>query len=338
MTKGEKAIVREERRMEKERKRRIELANKMLIPTGGKTRESLDLISFDPSGVFRFGENRWLKVYEISGAGKGLVDAAESLFGRIRITFALSESGRETCHLSLMEEGEIYEEIRQKMTEDENKLQGVCQMHALSVDDVMNLVATNFYQDIRFSYASYVRGKKDWKKECFFECIEEAAGFHVGRLFGESFTVMAFPDDMEDGIFTHIRNLGCPMFICIDLNGLPKEEKLNFKRELEKKYNRRLPVNESEEYINLSLSITVLCDSKDAREIVEETLISVFLKYGVLIAPSFHNQKRVTESALSLCLTDEVLMRNVGVDVAKKLMGGEEHGDAKVEIRSDEAE
>ena len=114
------------------------------------------------------------------------------------------------------------------------------------------------------------------------------------------------------------------MYICIDLKGLPKEEKLNFKRELEKKYNRRLPVNESEEYINLSLSITVLCDSKDAREIVEETLISVFLKYGVLIAPSFHNQKRVTESALNLCLTDEVLMRNVGVDVAKKLMGGED--------------
>lgn len=54
MTKGERAIVREERRLEKERKRRIELANKMLIPTGGKTRESLALISFDPSGVFRF--------------------------------------------------------------------------------------------------------------------------------------------------------------------------------------------------------------------------------------------------------------------------------------------
>lgn len=338
MNKGERAIAREERRLEKERKRRIELANKMLIPTGGKTRESLALISFDPSGVFRFEGDRWLKVFEISGAGKSLVDAAESLFGRIRITFALSESGRETCHLSLMEEGEIYEEVRQKMTEDENKLQGVCQMHALSVDEVMNLVATNFYQDIRFSYASFVRGKKDWKKECYFECTEEVAGFNAGRLFGESFTVLAFPEDMEEGILTHVRNLGCPMYVSIDLNALSEEEKLNFKRELEKKYNRRLSVNESEEYINLSLSITILCDSKDAREIVEETLISVFLKYGVLIAPSFHNQKRVMESALSLGLTDEILMRNVRVNVAERLIGGEQDGDAKVEVRSDEAE
>ena len=338
MNKGERAIAREERRLEKERKRRIELANKMLIPTGGKTRESLDLISFDPSGVFRFEGDRWLKVFEIEGAGKSLIDAAEGLFGRIRITFALSENGRETCHLSLMEEGEIYEDVRRKMTEDESKLQGAVKMHALSVDDVMNLVAVNFYQDVRFSYASFVRGKKDWKKECFFDSTEEAASFHVGRLFGESFTVLAFPDDMEEGIFTHIRNLGCPMYVSMDLNCLMEEEKLNFKRELEKKYNRRLSVNETEDYINLSLSITIMCDSNDARQIVEETLISIFLKYGVVIASSFHNQKRVSESAISLGLVDDCLMRNVKADVAKKMMGGDTDGDAKVKIRSDEAE
>jgi hypothetical protein len=57
-----------------------------------------------------------------------------------------------------------------------------------------------------------------------------------------------------------------------------------------------------------------------------------------VIAPSFHNQKRVSESALSLGLIDETLMRNVKTDVAKKLMGGDTDGDAKVEIRTDEAE
>ena len=66
MNAGERAIVKEERRLEKERRRRIELANKMLIPTGGKTQESIGLISFDPSGVFRFLENRWMGYYEES--------------------------------------------------------------------------------------------------------------------------------------------------------------------------------------------------------------------------------------------------------------------------------
>ena len=52
MNAGERAIVKEERRLEKERRRRIELANKMLIPTGGKTQESIGLISFSPVDLF----------------------------------------------------------------------------------------------------------------------------------------------------------------------------------------------------------------------------------------------------------------------------------------------
>lgn len=57
MNAGERAIVKEERRLEKERKRRIELANRMLIQVGGKPLESIGLIAIDPSGVFRFMGN-----------------------------------------------------------------------------------------------------------------------------------------------------------------------------------------------------------------------------------------------------------------------------------------
>lgn len=147
MNAGERAIVKEERRLEKERKRRIELANKMLIPVGGKTLESIGLIAIDPNGVFRFMGNRWLKIYEISGANEKLVDAIADVSGRVRITFYISENGRETCHLTLIEQGEVYEEVRQKLTEDESVLQKVCSMHPLSVDEAMNHIASNFYKD-----------------------------------------------------------------------------------------------------------------------------------------------------------------------------------------------
>lgn len=48
--------------------------------------------------------------------------------------------------------------------------------------------------------------------------------------------------------------------------------------------------------------------------------------------------KTGTKKKNSLGLIDETLMRNVKTDVAKKLMGGETDGNAKVEIRTDEAE
>ena len=45
---GERAILREEKRLAKEKKRQIEQANKMLIPVSKKTNQSWGIISFDP--------------------------------------------------------------------------------------------------------------------------------------------------------------------------------------------------------------------------------------------------------------------------------------------------
>ena len=82
---GMRAIAKEEKRLEKERKRRIELANKMLIPVGKKTMETLGLISFDPNGVFRFSQNRWIRVFKAEGNISQLAGIALDLSGRIRI-------------------------------------------------------------------------------------------------------------------------------------------------------------------------------------------------------------------------------------------------------------
>ena len=58
---------------------------------------------------------------------------------------------------------------------------------------------------------------------------------------------------MGKGMLEMVKALGCPMYVTIDMNSLTEEEQLDFKRAMEKKYNRRLRVGESEEYINLSL-------------------------------------------------------------------------------------
>ena len=113
---GERAILREEKRLQKEKKRQIEQANKMLIPVSKKTNQSLGIISFDPEGTFRFVNNRWLRVFVATEDTLcQMATMSLKLHGRMRITMHMSGSdGRETCHISLMETGEIYEEVRQK--------------------------------------------------------------------------------------------------------------------------------------------------------------------------------------------------------------------------------
>lgn len=329
MTRGERAIRQEERRMEKEKKRRIELANKMLIPVGEKTSQSLGLLSFDPSGVFRLGNNLWLKVFTLDEAKNFAEDVAQKILGTLRMTIYLSESGKATCHLSLIEEGEIYEEVREKFAADEAWLLNA---KVMTVDDVMGSISANFYKDIRFSYASYVRGKKDWKKECFHEIEEKKASFKMGRLFGESMTVISYADGIVPIDISDLLAISCPMYISFQMKSLKGEAEIYFRRYMEKQYNRKLLDSSEDALINQSLSISFFCDSLDARKIVENTLASYFLSKGILLIPGFGDQKTIAESNLSYGLIGYDLYRNVGLDAAKNMIGGENFEFSKIEV------
>lgn len=330
---GMKAIAKEEKRMEKERKRQVELANKMLIPAGKKTLETLGLISFDPKGVFRLKENRWMSVFLLSGDFKALAGKSLSLSGRIRIVWHLGEEGgRATCHLILMENGEIYEEVRQLMSKDLDLIKEVVKITPLSVDEVMQSIIEKFGQNIRFSYASYVRGNKDWKKECFLEIKEEAEKFTVGSSFGEAFYALSYPSILKEGFMESLSHLGCQAFLSLDMNSLTDEEQLDFNRAIEKRYNKRLKFSGEDNYLNVSLALVILCDSDDAREIIEKTVIALANNYNIMLSISFHEQRAVTESVLSLGLIDNKIMRNVRAEVVESLVGGDTDADAKIQI------
>ena len=323
MSAGEEAIAKEMRRQEKERQKRIALANKMLIPVSKKTRAALHLISFDPNGVFYLEENRWMKIFRLEGQLSKLLDVLEKLTGRIRITMHMGvEGGSVSYHLTLMETGELYEKVRVKMQEDEAMLREKVSLHPLSVDEAMNKIAENFYQEIRFSYASFVRGNKDWKKDVFFEVKEDDTEFLAEGMYGESFQVLAFPLGNATEFIPQLVDLQCPMYVSFDLNSLSQEEHLDYKRAIEKKYHKRLPVLSEESFINLSLSLVILCDSKDARNIMEETITSIFLSHGIMMTPGFHRQGKIAESVMSFGLMENKIMRNVSQDVVKGLMGG----------------
>lgn len=330
---GERAILKEEKRLQKEKKRKMEQANKMLIPVSKKTNLSLGIISFDPEGTFRLINHCWIKVFEATGDLGSLATIVKNLSGRIRIMMHLgAESGRETCHLTLMETGEIYEEIRQQMERDEEVVRQALSLKVMSVDEVMNQISNNYFKDIRFSYASYVRGNKDWKKDCLTEITDKEAFFVMDRSYGESFVALSYPSTIKVDLINRLRELGCQITLSLDLNALSLEEQSDFTRAIEKRYNRRIPMNLEEDYVNISLSLVILCDSDDARKIVEETIVTLFANAGVMLAPAYHMQNRVLESILSLGLLDVKTMRNTNATVVREMLGGEIDADAKIKI------
>lgn len=329
---GERAILKERKKLDKKQKRQIEQANKILIPVSKKTRSSLGIISFDPEGTFRLVENRWIKVFEADGDISNLTDIVERLSGRLRITMHLgAEGGRETCHLSLMNTGDIYEDIRVQMIQDEEILKDVILLKPMSVDAVMNQIGIYHSRDIHFSYASNVRGKKDWKKECFTEIVERETSFELSSNYGECFVALSYPDILKESFIETLAKLRSEIYICYDLNALSVEEKNDFKRVIEKRYNRRNSRLEEEDYLNVSFAFLTLCDSDDAREIVEQAVITMYANTGTMLVSNYGKQKIVAESVLSLGLIDEKTMRNTRIEIVRRMLGGK--GDENTEIK-----
>ena len=54
------------------------------------------------------------------------------------------------------------------------------------------------------------------------------------------------------------------------------------------------------------------------------------MDYVSMLSTSFHEQRTVTESVLSLGLIDSKIMRNVRVEVVESIVGGDKDADAKI--------
>lgn len=320
-TKGEKAVKRAEKRAEMERKKAIQEANKMLIPTPKQTAESLGILSFDPSGAFRLTGNRWMRVYEIRQMQTTESDLFAEMIrerkGRVRITARIGSKSQDKTFLTVMEEGEIYGDVRKDIEKDQEALSKVFLLKPLTVDETMMEVMGDGRKP--FSYASMVRGKKNWKSECFPVFKPEAGSVKVNDSYGESMIIMQYPSNLSINPFRSLCDIVCLMYVSLDLRGISLKQ--SFTQALEQRYNRRISAGKSDEFANASVSIFFSCDSDDARAIIEKTLITMFSNCGFALAPTFGAQEKAAESVIGLGITDYSVMRNVDMDVVSDLVG-----------------
>lgn len=76
------------------------------------------------------------------------------------------------------------------------------------------------------------------------------------------------------------------------------------------------------------MMLIILCDSDDARKIVEQTVMNLMLNDGILTAPAYNAQAFYMENAAGLGIYDETIVRNVDPAAVALLFGGDESADA----------
>jgi len=237
------------------------------------------------------------------------------LKGRVRITARIGSKSQDKTFLTVMEEGEIYGDVRKDIEKDQEALSKVFLLKPLTVDETMMEVMGDGRKP--FSYASMVRGKKNWKSECFPVFKPEAGSVKVNDSYGESMIIMQYPSNLSINPFRSLCDIGCLMYVSLDLRGISLKQ--SFTQALEQRYNRRISAGKSDEFANASVSIFFSCDSDDARAIIEKTLITMFSNCGFALAPTFGAQEKAAESVIGLGITDYSVMRNVDMDVVSDL-------------------
>ena len=328
-----------DKKAERERKRLILEANKQLISAPKKTMKSMGLVSFDPSGAFCFEQGRWVKVYEVTGSIERAPEVALKTNSRIRITeridYLASGRGKEKFYISLIAKGDLYEEVRALFAEDERILQEMIGVRTLTVDETMEKIFMVLGKERSFSYASFVRSGKDLLREITPDITEKTDHFSIGGTFGISMFLKQYPGEVTQDTLSLLGQLGCPVILTFDLVGVDAQDKEDYVRTLEKMYARTLSSDSVEDFLNVSGQITLLCDSKDALEIVLKTAVTIFNRNGYLLSPLFAAQKESFLSQVSLGLLDYKILRNVSVKTMEDIFR-REYGD-KDKIRTDEA-
>lgn len=322
--KESKEISRKIRQQEKEKKRQIDLANRMLVPSPKKTTKSIGLLSFDPTGAFHFEGGRWVKVYEVTGNLSEIAEATTKMQSRVRIVLMIvpekDGDAYVKTYVSLIGYGDIYEDVRLAFEADERIMQDTVGLRSLIVDEAISVITKlNGINKEPFSYASFVRSRTDLSKKIFPDVTAKRDGFSVNGQWGESFFVMEYPSVVTNQVFMHLKELGCPVYMSFDLYSVSVLDQENYNRTLERKYCRSFSKDSYKPFMNVSCAVTILCDSTDAREIIKETVTTLFNRASYVIAPCFGAQREAYLSATSLGLVDYRNFKNVPLDTVKEI-------------------
>ena len=96
--------------------------------------------------------------------------------------------------LTLTGYGETYDEVRKQFALDEEVLKESVGIRPLSVDEAVKIIFSRLQGDTKeFSYASFVRSKKNLYDELFPEIAESYDSFQMEASYGTSLFVMNYP-------------------------------------------------------------------------------------------------------------------------------------------------
>ena len=138
---------------------------------------------------------------------------------------------------------------------------------------------------------------------------------------------MNYPKTVKWDVFTDLQKLGCPIFLTFQMSNMKEEDRESYLRMLEKRYCRNFPPEDIENGISISCHMSFVCDSADAREIIQSTILSLLSKEGYIVAPLYGKQRMGLLSDISLGMLESREFRNISLHAVEKIFWEENAND-----------
>lgn len=138
---------------------------------------------------------------------------------------------------------------------------------------------------------------------------------------------MNYPKTVKWNAFTDLQKLGCPIFLTFQMSNMKEEDRESYLRMLEKRYCRNFPPDDIENGISISCHMSFVCDSADAREIIQNTIFSLLSKEGYIVAPLYGKQRMGLLSDISLGMLESREFRNISLPAVEKIFWEENAND-----------
>lgn len=315
--------------------------NAAMHRTSEKTAKTMGIVAVHPKeSIFQTkpinGKSAFIKIFSIKGLDnsdmrkKTLVHSLRTHISsrRIRISsFQYSGSSAPIFFLSVYFYGNAYADIYDEVQEFNTVLESVLNenirvtIKTCSISDIFMFIYMNYNGQVKkLSEKSILKKNADWGKEYLRYATNKDNGFQLddnGR-FGCCYMTIQYPDEIEH-IFEKIKQTGCAILSCVDMQNVPQKYIPAYKEYIEQIYTGNTETEKSS-LLNVTFLFCVFANSEKEMKALDRFIKEHMEDNKLIVTNCTGVEGMVLDSIATMGLFDFHCMQNVNEDLIANLL------------------
>lgn len=255
-----------------------------------KTEASMELLSFEASGLLVFLGNRFVKVYKITRKDKlSLFEESDENIN-YKFFYISAEGGTYLNYLTLTVYAPGYVEAKEIFKAFESKHS----LEPMGFDDVMNRILDVRDKDYSFSYINFIRKKLD-----LVEYLEKDESAEANCNFVE-IRLDVYPSGCQSKILNLLKKMELPYILAVEKEAIGEEDKESIKRQLKDINGRDISILDDYAFGRISLMLFSL--DEETLDIASKTVIDRLTEEGFIACSGKKGEKESYRYMTSLGL------------------------------------